>query len=197
ARVVADRADMLREALALGAAVRTGEFAGVTRADLPAAPTGALRPGDYGPAGYEQGPGPRPPGSRRRWMTAGLTAVLCAAAAATGLYLSGHMHGQTGGDLGNTVQHLSSSAARSSVSTSQPVTTSPTPSTVEQPSTVRATSARPKPKKSTKPTSSPKISPSSSSPASSASSSTSASASSSSSSSASASTSSSTSPPAG
>src|SRR5580704_9707794 len=49
ARVVADRADMLREALflgggALGAAGRTGEFAGVTRADLPAAPTGALRP---------------------------------------------------------------------------------------------------------------------------------------------------------
>jgi serine/threonine protein kinase len=197
ARVVADRADMLREALflgggALGAAGRTGQFAGVTRADLPAAaPTGALRPGDYGPAGYEQGPGPRPAGSRRRWMTAGLTAVLCAAAAATGLYLSGHMHGQTGGDLGNTVQHLSSSAVPSSASTSQPVTTSPTPSTVEQRPTVRATSARPKASKSIKPTSSPKISPSSSSPSSSASSSTSASASSSSSASASASASSS------
>ena len=183
ARVVADRADMLREALflgggALGAAGRTGEFAGVTRADLPAAPTGALRPDDYDPAGYEQGPGPRPPGNRRRWMTAGLTAVLCAAAAATGLYLSGHLHGQTSGDVGNTVQHLSSSAVPSSASTSQPVTTSPTPSTVE-PSTVPASSASPKPRKSTKPTSSPKISPSSSSPVSSASSSTSASASSS------------------
>jgi serine/threonine-protein kinase len=195
ARVVADRADMLREALALGATGPTGEFAGVTRADLPAAPTGALRPGDYDPAGYEQGPGARPAGSRRRWVTAGLTAVLCAAAAATGLYLSGHLHGQTSGDVGNTVQHLSSSAVPSSVSTSQPVTTSPTPSTVEQPSTVPATSVSPKPHKSTKPTSSPKISPSSSSPVSSASSSTSASASSSSSSSASASTSSSTSPP--
>ena len=194
ARVVADRADMLREALflgggALGAAGRTGEFAGVTRADLPAAPTGALRPDDYDPAGYEQGPGPRPPGNRRRWMTAGLTAVLCAAAAATGLYLSGHLHGQTSGDVGNTVQHLSSSAVPSSASTSQPVTTSPTPSTVE-PSTVPATSVSPKPRKSTKPTSSPKISPSSSSPVSSASSSTSASASSSSSASASASSSS-------
>ena len=201
ARVVADRADMLREALflgggALGAAGRTGEFAGVTRADLPAAPTGALRPDDYDPAGYEQGPGPRPPGNRRRWVTAGLTAVLCAAAAATGLYLSGHLHGQTSGDVGNTVQHLSSSAVPSSASTSQPVTTSPTPSTVE-PSTVPASSASPKPRKSTKPTSSPKISPSSSSPVSSASSSTSASASSSSSSSASASASSSTSPSAG
>ena len=200
-RVVADRADMLREALflgggALGAAGRTGEFAGVTRADLPAAPTGALRPDDYDPAGYEQGPGPRPPGNRRRWVTAGLTAALCAAAAATGLYLSGHLHGQTSGYMGNTVQHLSSSAVPSSASTSQPVTTSPTPSTVE-PSTVPASSASPKPHKSTKPTSSPKISPSSSSPVSSASSSTSASASSSSSSSASASSSSSTSPAAG
>jgi eukaryotic-like serine/threonine-protein kinase len=199
ARVVADRADMLREALFLGggalsAAGRTGEFAGVTRADLPAAPTGALRPDDYDPAGYEQGPGP--PGNRRRWVTAGLTAALCAAAAATGLYLSGHLHGQTSGDVGNTVQHLSSSAVPSSASTSQPVTTSPTPSTVE-PSTVPASSASPKPHKSTKPTSSPKISPSSSSPVSSASSSTSASASSSSSSSASASSTSSTSPAAG
>ena len=196
ARVVADRADMLREALFLGggaqgAAGRTGEFAGVTRADLPATPTGALRPGDYDPDGYEQGPGSRPPGNRRRWMTAGLTAVLCAAAAATGLYLSGHLHGQTSGYVGNTVQHLSSSAVPSSASTSQPVTTSPTPSTVE-PSTVPARSESPKPRKSTKPTSSPKISPSSSIPVSSASSSTSASASSSSSASASVSSSSST-----
>ena len=197
ARVVADRAEMLREALflggALGAAGRTGEFAGVTRADLTAAPTGALRPGEYD-LDLDR-PGPRPPGNRRRWVTAGLTAALCAAAAATGLYLSGHLHGQTSGDVGNnTVKHLSSSAVPSP-STGQPVTTSPTPSTVEQPSTVPATSASPKPKKSTKPTSSPKISPSSSSPVSSSSSSTSASASSSSS--ASASASSSTSPPTG
>ncbi len=196
ARAVADRADMLREALALAAGGRTGEFAGATRADLPAAPTGVLRPAGYDPAGYdpagyERGLGPRPSSSRRRWMTAGLTAVLCAAAAATGLYLSGHIHGQTSGDVGNTVQHLSSPAVPSSVSTSQAVTISPTPSTVEQPSKVATTSVSPKPSKSVKPTSSPKISPSSSSPSSSASSSTSASASSSSSASASASASSS------
>ena len=203
ARVVADRADMLREALFLGGGAlgggalsggapgRTGTFAGVTRADLAAAPTGTLRPDDYDPAGYEPGPGPRPPGNRRRWMTASLTAVLCAAAAATGLYLSGHLHGQTSGDVGNnTVQHLSSPAVPSSGSGSPSGTTSPVPSTVE-PSTVPATSASPKRSKSTKPTSSPKISPSSSSPSSSASSSTSASASSSSSASASASASSS------
>jgi serine/threonine protein kinase len=153
AQVVADRADMLREALALGAG-RTGEF----------------------------------PRGRR----AGLPAALCALAAATGLYLSGHIHGQTSGDVGNSaVQQLTSSAVRSSLSISQSVTTSPTPSTVEPPSTVPATSVSPKPSKSIKPTSSPKISPSSSSPVSSASSSTSASASSSSSASASASASSS------
>ena len=197
ARVVADRADMLREALALGPAGRAGEFAGVTRADLPSAATGTLRaedydPAGYDPAGYDRGPGPRPPGNRRRWATAGLTAALCAAAAATGLYLSGHIHGQTSGDVGNnTVQHLSSSAVPPSLSTSAPVTISPTPSTVEQPSTVPATSASPKISKSTKPTTSPKTSPSSSSPTSTASSSTSASASSSSSASASASASSS------
>ncbi len=184
AQVVADRADMLRDALTLGTSGRTGEFAGVTRADLAVAPTGALRGDDYDP-GH---PGPPPPGNRRRWVTAGLTAALCAVAAATGLYLSGHIHGQTSGDLGNnTVQHLSSSAVPSSRSTSQPVTTSPTPSTVEKPSTVPATSVSPKPTKSSKPTSSPKTSPSSSSPSSSASSSTSASASSSSSASSSAS----------
>jgi hypothetical protein len=188
AQVVADRADMLREALALGASGRTGEFPRGTRADLPAALTGALPADDFDPGR----PGPRPPGNGRRWVTAGLAAALCALAAATGLYLSGHIHGQTSGDVGNSaVQQLTSSAVRSSLSISQSVTTSPTPSTVEPPSTVPATSVSPKPSKSIKPTSSPKISPSSSSPVSSASSSTSASASSSSSASASASASSS------
>jgi eukaryotic-like serine/threonine-protein kinase len=187
AQVVADRADMLRDALALGAG-RTGEFPRGTRADLPAALTGALPADDFDPGR----PGSRPPGHGRRWVTAGLAAALCALAAATGLYLSGHIHGQTSGDVGNSaIQQLTSSAVRSSLSFSQPVTISPTPSTVEPPSTVPATSVSPKPSKSIKPTSSPKISPSSSSPVSSASSSTSASASSSSSASASASASSS------
>jgi eukaryotic-like serine/threonine-protein kinase len=196
ARVVADRADMLREALFLGGgapgpAAPGGDFSGVTRADLPAAPTGGLRADEYGPARLP----PRPPGRRRRGVTLGLTAVLCALAAATGLYLSGHLHGQASGDLGsNTVQHLSSSPVSPFHSTSQPVTISPTPSTVEQLPTVRSTSASPKPTKTSKPKSSPKTSSSSSSsasPTSTASSSTSASASSSSTVSASASPSSS------
>ena len=157
ARVVADRADMLREALALGdgPGAGDGDFAGVTRADLPAAPTGALRGDDDDPGGF--GPARARAGHRRRWMTAGLTAALCALAAAAGLYLSGHIHGQTSGDAGsNTVQHLSSSAVAVVPVIRQPVTPSPTPSTVEQPSTVPATSASPKPSKSTKPTTSPK-----------------------------------------
>jgi eukaryotic-like serine/threonine-protein kinase len=202
ARAVADRADMLREALFLGGgAMRDAvpasgfagmPFAGATRADLPAAPTGALRGDDQDPARF----GPRPPGHRRRWLAAGLTAVLCALAAATGLYLSGHIHGQTSGDVGNnTVQNLTSSAGPHSQSASQPSTTSPTPSTVERPSTVPGTTARPKSTKTTKPTSSPKSSPSSTNPGSSASSSTSASSSSSASASSSSSSPSSTTTP--
>jgi eukaryotic-like serine/threonine-protein kinase len=193
ARVVADRANMLREALFLGGGAPGttapgGGFAGATRADLPAAPTGSLRAEEYGPARLPA----RPPGRRRRGVTVGLTAVLCALAAATGLYLSGHLHGQASGDLGsNTVQHLSSSPPSPSQSTSQPVTTSPTPSTVERLPTVRSSTASPKPTKTSKPKSSPKTSPSSTSPTSTASSSTSASASSSSTVSASASPSSS------
>jgi serine/threonine protein kinase len=201
ARAVADRADMLREALfldrgAMGGAVQAANFAGMsfagaTRADLPAAPTGALRGDGQDPDLF----GPRPPGNRRRWLTAGLTAVLCALAAATGLYLSGHLHGQTSGDVGNnSVQGVSSSALLPSQSASQPVTTSPTPSTVEKPSTAPGATSTSKPTKTSKPTSSPKISPSSTNHSSSASSSTSASTSSSSSASASSSSSSSTTP---
>jgi serine/threonine-protein kinase len=200
ARAVADRADMLRDALfmgggALGDLPPPAQLAGLTRADLPASPTGTLRADDRDPA-RPGGYGRRPVGNRRGWVTAGLTAALCALAVATGLYLSGHIHGQTSGDVGNnTVNHLSSSAATPSQSIGQPVTAGPTPSTVEQPSTVPATTASAKPTKSPKPKTSPKTSPSSTSPTSSASSSTSASASSSSSASASSSPSSSPPPP--
>jgi serine/threonine protein kinase len=192
AQVVADRAEMLREALAVGRVPPAGDFApvdfaAVTRADLPAGPTG--RTGPLSASGYGAGGQGRRRrlAARHRWMAAGLTVVLCALAAAAGLYLSGHLHSQTTGDTGSkTVQHISSSAGTPSVSSSHPATASPTASTVEQPSTVPGTTASSKPTKSPKPTSSPKTSsPASASP--SASSSTSASASSSSSASASAS----------
>jgi serine/threonine-protein kinase len=195
AQVVADRAAMLRDALFLGggaarSAAPTGGFAGLTRVDAPTPPTGAMRGDGRDPTGFT----PRPPVRRRRWLTAGLTATVCALAAAAGLYLSGHFHTQASGDLGNnTVQHLSSPAVTPSQSTSQPVTPSPTPSTVERPSTVSSTKVRPKQSKTAKPTSSPKTTSPSSTVPTSPTSSTSASASASSSSSASASASSSSS----
>jgi eukaryotic-like serine/threonine-protein kinase len=179
-RVVADRAEVLREALAIGDIGQAADVAGATRADvrptraemrstradLPTAPPGA----PPGTGRYPAVPGPQPARDHRRWVTAGLTVLLCAIAAAVGLYLSNHAGGQTTGNLGNnTVQHLSSSAAPPS--TSAAATSSPTPSTVEQPSTTAGTTATPTHKKTAKPTTSPTVTPSSTSPSASASSS--------------------------
>ncbi len=107
-RVVADRADILRDALALGESAESG-YPGATRADLPAAATGAL----FGEGGPGTGPphGSRRSGRRRQLVAAGSTAVLCAAAVATGLYLTGHISGRGNGDVGSNTAHLSSSAA--------------------------------------------------------------------------------------
>ena len=159
-RVVADRADVLRDALALGGSADSAEYLGATRADLPPAATGAL----FG----EEGPGSRrPPGgssrrpSRRRQLVAvGSTAVLCAAAVATGLYLSSHSTGQTSGNTGSTARQLNSPSVRPSPSTVSP-DSSPTPSSVvvvQPKSSPSRTAGNPKPTKSVKPTSSPKTS---------------------------------------
>src|SRR5260370_39732325 len=98
---------MLGEALFLGGgAPGAAEFAGMTRADLPAAPTGALRPGEYDPAGYEQLPRPRPPGNRRRWVTAGPPPALCGAASPPSLPPRWGPHSEPHRHAGNkTVQH--------------------------------------------------------------------------------------------
>jgi len=168
--VVADRADMLREALALDGPAEAAYLAGVTRADLPAAPTGALRGGDFYPdlAGGAHGNS-----NRRRLVTAGLTAVLCALAAAAGLYLSGHLAGQASGATPSTTPtQLSSSAPAPSHRAEQRTTASSRPSLVGQPSTSLSPTVSPGPARTTaKPTTSPKTSPSSASPTSSASSS--------------------------
>ena len=155
ARVVADRADMLREALALGDSVQVSDFAGPTRSDLPAASTGTLYADGVGPA--RAGPGrPRGP-NRRRVVTAGLTAGLCGVAAVAGLYISGHLQGHTAREGGNnTVQHLSSSAPAHSHSTQQRTPSAPTTSTVEQPSTSPSPTVDVRPTKSTRPTTSSK-----------------------------------------
>ena len=154
--VVADRAGLLREALTLGGAVVATGFAGPTREDLPEAPTGVLPVADAD-TGQADG-GPRE-ASRRRLMTAGLTAVLCALAAAAGLWASGHIVGRASGEVGtsSTVQHLSSSASTPSHSTMQHVTPASSPSsTVEQPPTAPSPMADPNPTKTAKPTTSPK-----------------------------------------
>ena len=185
-RVIADRADMLRDALAMGEAAEPG-YQGATRADLPAAATGALAGAADTGAALSGGPGgsrgsrgsggswgPRRASRRRQLVAAGSTVALCAAAAAAGLYLTGHMSsGQSGKADGNTAQHLSSPGTTPTHRVSGPPTLTPTPSLVVKPSVpAPSPSGNPKPSKSVKPTTSPRSSPptSPSSPASSSSS---------------------------
>jgi eukaryotic-like serine/threonine-protein kinase len=178
-RVVADRADMVRDALAMGEPAEPG-YPRATRADLPVAGTSALPgaedPGTVpsrGPKGAKGPKGPRRSSRRRQLIAAGSTAALCAAAAAAGLYLTGHISGRGSGDADtNTAQHLSSPAATQTHQASQ--SSRSTPSLVVTPSAaVPSPSGNPKAAKSDSPTSSPRSSPPTS-PSSSASSSSSA-----------------------
>jgi len=173
-RAVADRAD----ALALGEAAA---YPGATRADLPPAATGSL----FGAEG--QGAG-RPPGAhsrrsrrRRRLVAAASTAVLCAAAVAVGLYLSGHVSGRASGDVGsNTAQHMGSPTPTHTPTPTPTHTTSPspTPTPTPSPTFVRvlpstspnpvgnpqpSKTVKPTPSRTTSPTASPSASASSSS----------------------------------
>ena len=89
-RAVADRADVLRDALALGDVGPVRRYPGVTRADLPPRrPELPCRRGrSTAPARARLRPAARAgPDRRRRWWRIGSTAVLCAVAAAAGLYL--------------------------------------------------------------------------------------------------------------
>ena len=168
-RAVADRADVLRDALAMGESAEAG-YAGATRMDLQAAATGALLgAGGPGPPGDA-----RRSGRRRQLVAAGSTAVLCAAAVATGLYLTGHITGRASGDVGsNTAQHLGSRSATPTHRATPHARPTPRPTLVrEQPTTLPSPTGNPKPTKTVKPTSSPKTSPPTS-PSSSASSSSS------------------------
>jgi serine/threonine-protein kinase len=174
-RVVADRADMLRDAMALGDSAPPGDYAddyagltraGLTRADLTAAPAGALL-GQAGPQAQTGAPswagsgGARAARRRRRLVTASATAALCAVAAGIGLYLSGHIEGQASGQTGNsTAQHLNSPSARPSPSASQQPRSSPPPSVVAvYPTPSLSPSFSPQPVKSPKPTPTKKASP--------------------------------------
>jgi len=156
ARVVARRADMLRDALALGDSGHAAYFAGPTRADLPASRSGGPGAEGFDPERASDG-SPRTTDHRRRLVMAGMTAVLCAIAAMTGLYLTGHLAGQAGGVAPSTPPpHLSSSASTPSHSTRQAVKPTPHPSLVAQPSALPGPTVRPTPTKTAKPTTSPK-----------------------------------------
>ncbi|HYB17382.1 MAG TPA: protein kinase [Streptosporangiaceae bacterium] len=159
-RVVADRADMLRDALALGDPVTATGFAGSTRGDLPAVSASGLLAEDGDPGEAQDGGSPE--ASRRRLLAAGMTVTLCALAAVAGLYVSGHIADQTGRPGTGTVQ-LSTSASQPSHSTMQHVTPTSSPSsTVEQPSTTPSPTISPTPAKTAKPATTPKTSRSSS-----------------------------------
>jgi len=163
-RVVADRADVLRDALALGESPESAGYPGATRTDLPAAATGPL-PGEEGYGPGRHGLGSRRSRRRRPLVAVGSTAVLCAAAVAVGLYLSGHVSGRNTGDVGsNTAQHLSSPAVTPTHSASQHPRPAPHPSLVrEQPSTPPSSPAgNPQPTKTVKPAPTPTRSPSAS-----------------------------------
>jgi eukaryotic-like serine/threonine-protein kinase len=162
ARVVADRADMLRDALALGDSAAGPIPMGATRSDLPAAPTGGLRGEGFGPGLAGGGP-PKGGGNRRRLVTAAMTAVLCALAVTVGLYISGHIAGRGSGQaVYNPVQQPSSSAPRTSHVRVQHTKSTLRPTLVEQPPASPSPTVTPKPAKITKPTTSPKPSPSAS-----------------------------------
>ena len=160
-RAVADRADMLRDALALG---ESAGHATATRADLPAAATGAM-PGAAA-TGSLTGRRHRPPGRRWRGVAAGATAGLCALAAAIGLYLSGHASGNASGNVGSTsTQQPNSPSVTPSRHASQHAKPAPTPTprvVAEQPTTPSSPKTSPGPVKSPKPTPTKKTSPSAS-----------------------------------
>jgi serine/threonine protein kinase len=163
-RVVADRAEMLRDALALGGLPGIADPLGLTRGDLPAPRTSYLTGGEGLDPGRAGAGDRRPAGNSRRIVLASLTATLCALAAAAGLYLSGHLGNHTGRDTGNSVGQISSPALTPSQVTSSASTPSASPSTVVAPTTSPPTSGSPRPTRTTKPTPSPTPSPTSASP---------------------------------
>jgi serine/threonine-protein kinase len=159
-RAVADRADVLRGTLAMGETAAMAGYPGTTRSDLPAAATGfgpgIEAPGDAG--------GSRRPG-RRQLVAIGSTVALCAAAIATGFYLTSHKSSPNMGDVhSNTAQHISTAPVTPtpSASSASPTPT-PTVTPVRVPRSVTPSPTRsPKPTKTPKPTKSPSTSPSAS-----------------------------------
>ena len=160
-RVVADHADVLRDALALGGSAEAAEYPGATRADLPAAATVGLA-GEERLGSGRRGAAARRSNRRRRAIAVGSLTALCAIAAAAGLYLASHLTGQTSGNAGSnkTVQQLNSPSDTPSRSTASPSasTTASNVVVAHQPSPNPAV-GNPQPTKSVKPTPSHRASP--------------------------------------
>ena len=79
-RVVADRADVLRDALTLGQSSRSAGYLGATRADLPSAATDSWLGEGVSGAGRPRGVGAHRTSRRPQLVAAGPAAILCAAA---------------------------------------------------------------------------------------------------------------------
>jgi eukaryotic-like serine/threonine-protein kinase len=170
-RAVADRADVLRGTLTLGETAPRAGYPGTTRSDLPAAPTGVLPGGtDPGRADYGEAGDGRPgrAGRRRQLVAVGSTAVLCAAAVATGFYLTSSHASTSSGTTGDVRANTSTSSSAPVTPTSSASSPSPSPTSSptlvrKQPSTTPSpTHSSPRPTKSPKPTKSPSASPSAS-----------------------------------
>jgi serine/threonine protein kinase len=176
ARVVADRANVLRDTLAMGGPPGPPPLPGPfpppeTRADLPAAATDEI----FSERPLRATSQVRARHPHRRLLGAGVTVAVCALAAGVSFYLAGGMD-KPAGNTGHTQLQEMTTPADPAVVSSTPGPGSPTQSRPNQlPTSPGATPAKkPKPKKSSSPT---KPAPTSASASASASSSASASAS--------------------
>jgi len=161
ARAVADRANVLRDTLAMGGPSEplpvSGQFPPpATRADLPAAVTDDIfseRP----LRATSQIPERQPPRGRdagqRRLLGAGVTVAVCALAAGVSFYLAGGMD-KPASNTGHTQLQEMTTPADPAVVSSTPGPGSPTPTQPGQLPTSRGATPtkKPKPKKSTPPT---------------------------------------------
>jgi serine/threonine protein kinase len=136
ARAVADRANVLRDALTLGMsgpAATTGPLARApeTRAELLAAEDTAATRADF----YDERPlraSSPDTTSRRRLLTAGITVLVCALAAGISFYLTGSVHGKTSGDTGGTAVQNATKPGSAAALSSHPASPSPSPSLTSQ-----------------------------------------------------------------
>jgi serine/threonine-protein kinase len=156
ARAVADRTNVLRDALTLGMpgpAATTGPLARApeTRVELLTAEDTAATRADF----YDERPlrASSPDAtSRRRLLTAGLTVLVCALAAGISFYLTGSVHGKTTGDTGGTAVQNATKPGSPAAAGSHLASPSPSLSPASQVAQSPAASATPRKSPSAHPT---------------------------------------------